>query len=131
MNTDTNPYSTPTATLVDASSSQKPNRYTEVGEVMVMWEKMRLFYNAILIPYSIVVLASSLYTSSPAIASIPEIAIGGGLLANLAFCAGHFVDGYLTWFGIRQRAVTIFLFSTGLLFTMVMVIVVAFPPATF
>ena len=59
--------------------------------------------------------------------SLTQIAvqvIAGGFFANLCFCAGSFIDGYLTWFGFRHRLVTCVLFVTGTMFTMVLAVIV-------
>ena len=122
-----NPYSAPNAELVEPSSVTG-NRYARVGEVVVTWEKLRLVYNGILAPFSILLFVASLYVGSTKLASFSELVIFGGGLANLCFCAGPLVDGYLTWFGIRSRRVTGFLFVSGLLLTMLLVIVAVFPP---
>ena len=41
-------------------------------------------------------------------------------MANLCFCAGPVVDGYLSWLGLRHRAITWLLFLLGTALSMLL-----------
>jgi hypothetical protein len=121
MENPSNPYAAPVATLADSlPSSSGSSRYEAVGKVVVMWEKLRLLYNAIMIPFAVLMFAAKyLFTQGVAMQD-PAILPVGGILANLFFCVGPTIDGYLTWFGFRHRFVTAFLFISGVACTMLL-----------
>ncbi|MCA9217816.1 MAG: hypothetical protein KDB27_32325 [Planctomycetales bacterium] len=121
-----NPYSTPPA----YSEEVRPLTYDRValvGEVVVMWEKLRFVYIAIVGTYSLIVFSVTLYLGLTTLIMFLRIALVGGIFSNFCFCAGPLIDGYLTWFGFRSRGVTIFLFVSGLLLTMLLATATIFP----
>ncbi len=104
---DFNPYRSPETARAgnDAGPSGAATKFEELGRLIVTWEKLRFVYNAIgLIPTVFIVLAAR-----PAVFEIAICAFW----ANLCFCAGPVIDGYLTWFGFRSRVVTVILFVLG------------------
>lgn len=130
MQEPTNPYATPVTALADHSPGLvDKSRYAAVGEVVVMWEKLRFLYNAIMIPFAILVFAMMFLTTRAVMQSPLGILPIGGIFANLCFCAAPLVDGYLTWFGFRHRYITAFLFVCGTVSTMLLAtFVLAFAP---
>lgn len=107
MSVDSNPYRSPNTFPVAPGTieSARTSRLEELGRVIVTWEKLRLLYNGIgLLPTVLIVIVAG---------SHPFEIAGCAFLANLCFCLGPLVDGYLTWFGFRHRAVTVVLFVLG------------------
>lgn len=105
---DQNPYRTPEA-AEDAESGSRGNslssKHETLGRVLVTWEKLRFVYNAIGAVPTVIMLAI-----------FPTHAgelLSCALAANLCYCVGPLVDCYLTWFGLRHRAVTAILFVLG------------------
>ena len=80
---------------------------------MVTWEKLRVPYNGVLM-LVVVCLAPSRIGSK-----IGEL-VGYAFIANLCFLLGPFIDGYLTWLGLRHPAVTVFVFLAGTLVAVVL-----------
>ncbi|MCY2932080.1 MAG: hypothetical protein NTV86_21825 [Planctomycetota bacterium] len=97
--------------LPEAAAGEPPTtrpaeavRLEQLGRVIVTWEKLRLVYNAIgFFPAVLIVMIPTLYQP------LVKLAVWA-ILANLCFCLGPLVDGYLTWFGFRRKAVTVVLF---------------------
>lgn len=102
-----NPYRSPGGSLAseEAADSGRPSKFEQLGRLMVTWEMLRMVYNLVgLVPTVLVVLV----TQPPII----EVAFCA-FLANLCYCLGPLIDGYVTWFGFRHRAVTVILFVLG------------------
>ncbi len=102
-----NPYRSPGGSEMPGDDTKSPRsaKLEELGGLMVTWEKLRLLYN-------LIGLAPTLFIAVVAQSPIVELA-ACVFVANLCFCLGPLIDGYLTWFGVRQRAVTIILFVLG------------------
>ncbi len=122
-----NPYEPPTAAL-DVIESSGEDRFHVVGKTVVAWEKLRLIYNTVM---GLFVLAVVVFSQAIAARNFAELfaqVIAGGIFANLCYCVGPIIDGYLTWFGFRHRLVTIVLFIGGTIVTMLLaLVVIAFP----
>jgi len=78
-------------------------------QVFFAWEKLRIVYNVILATLVLVAIG-------PEIGAIIEETVVAAILANLAFCAGPFVENYLCWIGGSRRVVRWFAFLLGMLF---------------
>ena len=96
-----NPYDPPTASLaITEPSEPSEDRFHVLGKTIVAWEKLRFVYNAVMGIFVVAVIAFSWSTGG--VRFTPEI-FAGAVLANLLYCLGPLVDGYLTWFGLRQE----------------------------
>jgi hypothetical protein len=112
-----NPYSAPEESGDFPTSlsalSDRDHRCLTVGQVVVTWEKLRILYNGILgVEAIFVFFAGWSMGNNPG--DILESLLLGALIANLCFCAGPVIDGYLSWFGFRSRAITWVIFLIGL-----------------
>jgi hypothetical protein len=106
---DSNPYRSPSIPMHEMGPDDpgRSSKLEEIGGVALTWEKLRLVYNVIgFFPTALIVV----------VIRPPFIEVAFCVfLANLCFCLGPLIDGYLTWFGIRHRAVTVILFALGTL----------------
>jgi len=82
-------------------------------EVLKRWEKLRLLYNAVLIPWTVLLIAvlPGGGTAGPA-----EVLVGG-VVANVCFCLGPVVETYLAWVGANACLARGWLFALGTGFT--------------
>ena len=107
-----NPYAAP-PTEADAS---KPNTREDFdfGDIIGRWERLRIVYNAVLIVWTLFLLALLMGRTPVALMiAVPF----GGLLANLLYLLGPAIEAYATWFGFWHRSMTYVLFLAGLGFT--------------
>ena len=125
-----NPYDPPTATLAVADSPIE-DRFHIVGKTVVAWERLRLIYNTVMGPFVLAVVAFSHTIAARDYIELFAEIVAGGVLANLCYCAGPIIDGYLTWFGFRHRWVTIILFLCGTMLTMLLALAVILFPVMF
>lgn len=84
--------------------------------VLRKWERLRLLYNAILVP--LVVVATLLFGSG----LLPdhrfwEAVVFGGVVSNVCFCLGPILEFYLVRLGAGARAARGWLFGLGTAFT--------------
>ncbi len=86
-------------------------RLYRVGETIVFWERLRWIYNAVLV---ITTLVTCIALPVQVGIETPLIFVAGALGANLCFCAGPLVSGYMTWLGVRSRVFDYCLFVGGL-----------------
>ena len=112
-----NPFQSP-QTVADKPRLSAETKYARVGKVVVTWEKLRILYNGVLVAIVVLVFAGGTVAGrvtddSFSVWEFAEMLIVGCLTANVAFCAGPAVDGYLSWFGLRHPAVTLVLFLVG------------------
>lgn len=116
---DDNPFQSPEvlAEASPASVARRDSRTYLVGEAVVFWEKLRWLYNVLLFTFAVLVAALMQGFGS---AEVWLEILAGGLLANLCFGAGPLVSAYLAWFGIRAKALDLFLFACGTALTMVL-----------
>ena len=84
--------------------------------IMRHWEKLRLFYNAALVAYVLLVSFIGLPGHSLQIDYWFMICICG-VAANLCFFAAPALEAYATCFGLWNQAMTMLLFLAGLGFT--------------
>lgn len=103
-----NPYSV--KQLLEVSPPHSTD--LDFGTIIRRWERLRIVYNLILIPWVIALLGVS--TGPPGIIIIVPFA---GILANGLYLLGPAVEAYMTWFGFWHVSMTIGLFLAGLAFT--------------
>lgn len=114
--TSVNPYQSPPESeerLLDAAVSE--DRVRTIGEMLILWEKLRLAYNAIL---SLIVIGFVVFSFRGSLLSISLLAplVVLAIAANLCFCAGPTVVAYLCWAGAPPpvaRTTTYILFTLG------------------
>jgi hypothetical protein len=115
MSQDDNPYTAPSAALVASTTDHEASEF----RLFLRWEKLRLLYNGILLTVTLLALVASpiprIWTAYPLISLVVLC-----LAANVCYCLGPVINGYAYWFGLRNRLVTIFLFSAGTLFSVVL-----------
>lgn len=97
-------------------------RLIRVGRTFVTWEKLRLVYNLILLCVTVLTCGFCVMCLPVSIDEGDLIGrvIVGALLANLCFCLGPLIDGYLSWFGWRSTFSTSVLFLFGTLLSIVL-----------
>jgi hypothetical protein len=93
--------------ILDAGSERE-----SAHAVFAAWEKLRIVYNVIL---SLVVLSCMFRFSRSEVPSLPYLTYCM-LMANVCFCLGPVVEGYLAMLGTQRRIVRIAVFSVGTLF---------------
>ena len=109
-----NPYAAP-PTEADASKPKSNDRADfDFGDILRRWERLRIVYNAVLIVWTLFLLA--LLMGRTPIALFVAVPFGG-LLANLLYLLGPAIEAYATWFGFWHRSMTYILFLAGLGFT--------------
>ena len=115
METGPNPYASPTN---DEPATQPPESTVAVDFVPIMrrWEKLRLYYNAVLILF---VLFLSFVAFPRYVTDISYWAAicFGGLTANVCFLTAPAIEAYGTWLRLWNGALTTMLFLIGLGFT--------------
>ncbi len=130
-NKQTNPFQSPAVTgsaaaiaTTDSETTPTQSRFETIGRVAVQWEKLRLAYNAVLLIEVMI-----LTTGFRQLFHAPDLVVqyaGACLAANLCFCAGPLVDGYLSWFRIRSPVITGFLFAAGTLISIWLALALTF-----
>jgi len=119
-----NPYASPEGPS-EARISQEDvlsptdQRCLCVGRVVVAWEKLRIVYNVVLAVEAAAFLVGVFPVGRTGRGLVKQIVLGG-LAANLFFCAGPVIDGYLSWLGLRSRWITSILFLLGTALAMLM-----------
>jgi len=90
----------------------EPTETPDPHHAVKRWEKLRLVYNAILVPWSIFLIA--VLPESPL---WPLELFVGGFLANVCFCIGPVAETYLVWIGANAQIARGWLFALGTAFT--------------
>ncbi|QEF96150.1 hypothetical protein Mal15_01760 [Stieleria maiorica] len=114
--TTSNPYTAPTT-----SPSSTNTDSVDFAPIIRRWERLRLYYNAILVP----IVLTTTFVGFPHHASLPGYWVSvvfGGVFANLCFMAGPTIEGYGTYFRFWNSAMTMMLFLAGLGFTALLAI---------
>jgi len=112
-----NPYQSPTESDERiGAASHSPDRIKTIGEMVVLWEKLRVAYNAVLV---LIVIAFISFSSGISLLDSAFFAplVFLTIAANLCFCAGPTVAAYLAWAGATPslvRGVSYLLFTVGL-----------------
>ena len=112
-----NPYA-PTVETASPLESQQTPLLVIAKQTFLAWEKLRLLYLAVLVPFTLL-LAGTAITQ----AEVLWLVISGGLFANLCYFAGPLVETYVRWLGYEGRWPRWFLFITGTVFTMGLAVV--------
>lgn len=109
-----NPYAPPEHT---AESSRAPSD-CDFAPILRTWEKLRLWYNGILIP---LVLVGSLALGGPQSRSLDYWlgVIAAGLFCNFMFLLGPAIDGYLAYFRCQHSLWTALMFLAGFGLTLI------------
>lgn len=110
MQPDENPYA---AELTDDAVVNQP--MMDFGVILRRWERLRIAFNAVLIPWTILLLY---FSGGPpgVIVAVPIL----GLLVNLLYLLGPAIEAYGTWLGYWHVTLSYVLFFCGLIFTAVM-----------
>ena len=112
-----NPYTTPKSRQ---SSNKKPLN-SELREIVVGWERMRILYNIILFIVGIIAILA--LTRSPHFELSEAIlpAISFGIFANICFCAGPAAETYIRAIFNTQniKLLRLCLFILGTLFSLI------------
>lgn len=104
-----NPYQSPAeiagkAAMIDESAQS----------VFWAWERLRLWYNAVLILLTIIGL-SIFGVSELRPRRLVALLAFGAMIANVGFCIGPCLEGYLAWFGARRPVARLMVFAAGTL----------------
>jgi len=87
---------------------------SDVRETFLIWERLRILYNAVLVALTCLVV----FSLKPEAATEPHFwsrTILGALAANVCFFAGPAADCYIRWLGYKSRVVTYGILGMGLL----------------
>ncbi|WP_182865674.1 hypothetical protein [Stieleria mannarensis] len=114
--TTSNPYTAPTA-----SPSSTTTDSVDFAPIIRRWERLRLYYNAILVP-AVLLLTLVGFPHHASARGYWEMLVVGGVFANLCFLAGPTIEGYGTYFRLWNSAMTMLLFLAGLGFTALLAI---------
>jgi hypothetical protein len=112
---DSNPYAPPSSAIQERAT--KPDDSSEFRHFL-RWEKLRLFYNAILLIETFLILMS--FSPKARLLSSIFPCLGLAFLANVCFCLGPVLDGYARWIGLRHEVVTGLIFGLGTLLAMLL-----------
>lgn len=112
-----NPYAPAVETSLPLES-QQVSLLLIAKQTFLAWEKLRLVYLAVLVPFTLLLTGEALFQ-----VEVFWLVIGGGVFANLCYFAGPLVETYVRWLGYQQRWPRWCLFITGTLFTMALAIV--------
>ena len=112
---DSNPYTSPTASG-DSKVASADTAIVDFGPIIRRWERLRLFYNAIL-GTGVVLISIIVFPGRSLDPRYWGPIIVAGLVANLLFMTGPAIEGYGTRFRIWHGALTVLLFLAGLVFT--------------
>ena len=111
------PYQSPqTATAVESPETDPAAPWPAVRRVFLAWEKLRLLYNAILVPWTLAGLVVSWPPSGVVVAEV----LVCGILANVLYLAAPTVESYVAWLGFESPLIRWGLFIAGTLFTMLL-----------
>lgn len=105
---DLNPYASPSAPIKPPPEEPGP---TDLS-LFLLWEKLRVLYNAILGLVTVV----TLLVVPPRSRSLSDLFLSLAFFcfaANVCFCLGPVIDGYARLLGMRHNAVTVVIFSLG------------------
>lgn len=110
---ETNPFQ---PSVLDRDDSIGSHLQVDFAPILHRWEKYRLWYNGVLIAYT--VLCSAWF--------MPEILLDGlfwfqlcilGAMSNLCFFLGPAIEAYGRYFGLWSRVLSLLLFLLGLMLT--------------
>ena len=128
MSVPENPYQAPESRINGPEKSKSAYDLS----LFKQWEKLRLFYNLILIGETVLILLihrSSLMQPKPI--QLADSLLAGAIGANVCFCLGPVLNGYLEWFGLRGRFVQAGIFGLGTLVAMALTLLALGGPLIF
>ncbi len=88
-------------------------------EVFLAWEKLRLYFNLILLVETLLLGLLAMGLLWP---HLPEC-LFGALVANACFCLGPVLEGYAEWIGIERGVTRWVIFIVGTLVAMALTFV--------
>ena len=111
MDTHENPY------VAGSVETLAPDSHLDLdfGTIIRRWERLRIVYNLVLIPWVLLIL----FVSQTAPPGVILMVVPAGILANLLYLLGPAVEAYMTWFGCWHVSLTALLFLAVLGFTAV------------
>ena len=122
-----NPYTAPTDAPLPVETSNERSLMEIAKSTFLAWEKLRIFYIAILAIFCIVcilvvssVQANTMAGLSRSWVELLFALIGGAVFANVCFFAGPIVETYAYWLGASAGWLRISLFAIGTIFTSVL-----------
>ena len=122
-----NPYTAPTDTPLPVETGDERSLMEIAKSTFLAWEKLRIFYIAILAIFCIVcilvvssVQANTMAGLSHSWVELLFALIGGAVFANVCFFAGPIVETYVCWLGASAGWLRISLFAIGTIFTSVL-----------
>jgi hypothetical protein len=104
--------------MQDSADEWHANGPPEVSDdytVLKQWERLRFVYNAILIPWTVLVIVMT--PRRVASSEIWSAVVMFGVIANVFFCLGPVLETYLVWLGASPRTARRWLFGLGTAFT--------------
>jgi len=112
-----NPYSTPDS---DQASSSKPVN-SELRDIVIGWERMRILYNIILFLVGVVAIFVCMRAPFFELEDSILPAIAFGIFANVCFCAGPIAEIYIRVIFNSQdvKTLRISLFILGTLLSLI------------
>ena len=113
-----NPYKSPLE--VSEAGTDRTNKPLEI---MAAWERLRLWYNAVLAGEVFVLMFTGWFSMNVMSREIGTI-VAGAFWANVCFCTGHVIEYYFGLIGVRGRKVRIGIFIVGTLIAMLLALVV-------
>ena len=114
-----NPFASPSANTTDSNNPEERNRTVDFVPILIRWERLRIVYNLILVPF--VLLAALIFAGiGPFEIDLIVSTIACGLLANLCFMLGPTLEAYGTYFKVWHPLMTVLLFIAGLFVTMLL-----------
>ena len=98
--------------LVKYDSFSHPGSQIQDGGMatLLAWEKLRVYYNVILLGLVFVLSSFSPHVGNP---GFWLFVIHSGVAANLCFCVGPVAEFYLRWFGLPANGARWSLFVLG------------------
>ncbi|MFO0825948.1 MAG: hypothetical protein U0792_22985 [Gemmataceae bacterium] len=93
-----------------------PDGKNDPHEALKNWERLRIRYNAILVPF-VLVATAMLRPRWFGDLEFWADAIAGGIASNVCFCLGPVFELYLVWLGANPNTARKWLFGLGTAFT--------------
>ncbi|MCR9117764.1 MAG: hypothetical protein NXI22_12545 [bacterium] len=118
----TNPYETPTSTSSQVAVDAGKNDGCEFGVIIRRWERLRLFYNAVLMLVVLVLTAFAFPRLFGDLVFWRSLVVGA-IIANVGFFAGPTGEGYGTVFKLWHPMFTTVLFIAQLGFSTLLAVV--------
>lgn len=118
-----NPYESP---AISSTSAIVP--VPAIAEILPAWERLRVYYNIILLLESVALLLLLYGMGGPRGLAWLEMCLAGAVAANVCFCAGPCAEFYLCRLGLGGRTMRLMLFWAGTALSLLLVIAVLVLP---